>query len=131
MSRIYVKKDIEGLNDTYQLIVQATSVEDMLKLYHQFKGLTITFPTKLISKDYIVQTLKIELLKQGSLSIREIQYYARRFDYSERQIKRFVQKAKEEIAEESEVREDTIPYIAEWINWNQHNKEDKEKNERN
>lgn len=122
-----MKKDIEGLNDIYDLIAQTTSVEDALKLYHQFKGLTITFPTKLISKDYIVQTLKNELLRQGALSNREIQYFARRFDYSERQIKRFVQEAKKEIQKESGLKEEIIPYIAEWINSKESIEEDGKK----
>lgn len=121
-----MKQDIEGLNEVYQLIAQVTSVEDTLKLYQQFKGLTITFPTKLINREYIVKTLKKELMYKDKLSMKEIQNYARRFDYSERQIKRFIQVAKKEMKEASQIKEEFIPYVAEWLN-NEKNKKDDER----
>lgn len=118
-----MEKDLEGLNEVYQLIAQTTSVEDALKLYNQFKGLTITFPTKLISKEYIIETLKKELAYKKTLTIKEIQHYARRFDYSERQIKRFLSEAKKE-TEENTINEDIIPYIEEWLNSQKKKKDD-------
>lgn len=118
---------MEGLNEVYQLIAQTTSVEDTLKLYQQFKGLTITFPTKLISREYIVNILKSELRCKEKLSMKEIQNCARRFDYSERQIKRFIQVAKKEMKEDSQIKEEFIPYVTEWLTTEKNKKDDERK----
>lgn len=109
-----MEKELEGLNDVYQTIAQLTSVEDCLKIYQQFKGLTITFPTKLISSEYIKDHLYSEIKQGKKFSSKEIQNLARSFDYSERQIRRFISEVKKEL-DTYRVEEEGIPYVSEWL----------------
>lgn len=109
-----MEKELEGLNDVYQTIAQLTSVEDCLKIYQQFKGLTITFPTKLISSEYIKDHLYSEIKQGKKFSSKEIQNLARSFDYSERQIRRFISEVKKEL-DTDRVEEEGIPYVSEWL----------------
>lgn len=90
-----MKKDIEGLNGIYKTIAQLTSLEDSLILYRNFKGLTISFPTKLMASAYVKEYLKKEIAHGKSFSKEEIQQLAISFDYSERQIRRLLSAAKE------------------------------------
>lgn len=83
-------REINSLNEVYQTIAKVTSLDDALQIYQQFKGLTITFPTKLINLDYVKRYLKKETQKGRQLSSRDIQKLARKFDYSERQMRRFL-----------------------------------------
>lgn len=110
----YVKKEVEGLNDLYETIARITSIEDCLALYQQFKGLAVTFPTKLISSSYVKQTIQKELQKQSSLSKKEIQRLAIQFDYSERQIRRFLKEVQGK-EETTRIEEQTLPYVAQWL----------------
>lgn len=89
-------KELSSLNEVYQTIAKVTSLDDALRLYQEFKGLTITFPTKLISADYVKQYLKKETQKGHQLSSRDIQQLAREVDYSERQIRRFLSDVRRE-----------------------------------
>lgn len=110
----YVKKEIDGLNGVYQTIAKVTSIDDCLKIYQQFKGLTINFPTKLMSVDYIKQYLKTELEKGHQFSSSDVQQLARSLDYSERQMRRFIAEAKKEVQQEK-VEEEPMPYLIEWL----------------
>lgn len=109
-----MKKEIEGLNGVYQTIAKVTSIEDCLKIYQQFKGLTINFPTKLMSVDYIRMYLKKELEKGHQFSSLEIQQLARATEYSERQIRRFVSEVKDELKREK-IEEESLPHLIEWL----------------
>ncbi|RHH70141.1 MULTISPECIES: hypothetical protein [Vagococcus] len=60
-------KELSSLNEVYQTIAKVTSLDDVLRLYQEFKGLTITFPTKLISADYVKPYLKKETQKGQQL----------------------------------------------------------------
>lgn len=105
---------MDGLNGVYQTIAQLTSVEDCLKLYQQFKGLTITFPTKLINSDYVKDYLRKELKLGKQHSSQDIQYLARSFDYSERQIRRFISEIKTTMTD-GIVEEESLPYVSQWL----------------
>lgn len=116
----YVTKEINSLNEVYQTIANITSIEDALKIYQQFKGLTITFPTKLINADYVKQYLRKEMQKNGRLSSREVQYLARKFDYSERQIRRFMNEVKQ-VDLSNHLEEEELIYITKWLEKQQSN----------
>ncbi|MFW7384835.1 hypothetical protein ACQUEF_13510 [Vagococcus fluvialis] len=109
-----MNKEIEGLNGVYQTIAQITTLEDALVIYQQFKGLTITFPTKLIDSDYVKNYLKKELLSGKHFSSKDIQNLARSFDYSERQLRRFFSEVRKDIQIER-VEEQSLPYVSKWL----------------
>lgn len=109
-----MKKEIEGLNGVYKTIAQLTSIEDCLKLYQQFKGLTITFPTKLIDSEYVKNYLRQDLQNGKRYSSQDIQLLARSFDYSERQMRRFLSEAKKDM-ESGKVEEESLPYVSQWL----------------
>lgn len=119
-----MKKEMEGLNGVYQTIAQLTSVEDCLKLYQQFKGLTITFPTKLIDSEYVKDYLRKELQQGKQHSSQDIQNLSRSFDYSERQMRRFLSEARNSL-EDNLLEEESLPYVSQWL---QKQKELEEKN---
>ena len=73
--------DIEGLNDVYRELCDLLGFENMYKLYTQYKGFQINFPTRLYNKDYVHEVIKKE---SNGTNARDL---ARRFGYSERWIK--------------------------------------------
>ncbi|APB30610.1 Mor transcription activator family protein [Vagococcus teuberi] len=107
-------KELSSLNEVYQTIAKVTSLDDALRLYQEFKGLTITFPTKLISADYVKQYLKKETQKRQQLSSRELQQLARKFDYSERQMRRFLRDIRQDNTS-NRVEEEELVYITKWL----------------
>ena len=114
MGDVHVEKEIEGLNGIYKTIAQLTSLDDCLIIYQNFKGLSVTFPTKLIDSDYVKKHLRKELLREKVLNKEEIQQLAVSFDYSERQIRRFLHEEKRKI-QNNTVEEEGLPYVARWL----------------
>ncbi len=106
-----MKDQIEELNGIYKAIAQLTSIDDCLIIYQNFKGLSVTFPTKLIDVKYVKKYLRKELTKKETLTKAEIQKMAVSFDYSERQIRRFLQEEKQKIQDDI-VNEDVLPHVA-------------------
>ena len=107
-------QDINGLNGIYKAIAQLTSIDDCLLLYQNFKGLTVTFPTKLLDSDYVKDYLRQALLQGETFPKEEIQRLAIAFDYSERQIRRFLSEARKDL-KEKQVEEESLPYVAQWL----------------
>ena len=85
--------DISGLNDVYRELCDLVGYENMLKLYKQYKGFQVNFPTRLYSKDYVREVLKKEY--NGS-NTKEL---ARRLGYSERWIRKIVEEVASSEAE--------------------------------
>ena len=81
--------DIGGLNDVYRELCDLVGYENMLKLYAQYKGFQVNFPTRLYSKDYVREVLKKEY--NGS-NTKEL---ARKLGYSERWIRKIVEEVTE------------------------------------
>lgn len=73
--------DIDGLADIYRDICELVGSENMLKIYEQYKGLQISFPTRLYNKEYVREVVRIEFNGKNAHEL------ARRFGYSERWIK--------------------------------------------
>lgn len=73
--------EIEGLNDIYKELYELIGIENTLKLYEQYKGFQISFPTRLYDKDYVREVIRKEFNGTNA------HIFARRFGYSERWIK--------------------------------------------
>lgn len=81
---------IEALNKWYREIAEVTSVEISRRLYHHFQGITINFPMRFTSTEYLKTVLYNHIQREGFLTKREIQTYATHFHYSERHIQRLL-----------------------------------------
>lgn len=71
----------EGLNDVYIELCELLGFENMCKLYEQYNGFQISFPTRLYNKEFVREVVRKEY---NGTNTREL---ARRFKYSERWIK--------------------------------------------
>lgn len=85
------QKESGGLNDVYREICELVGIENMQKLYSQYKGFQINFPTRLYNKDYVRGVIKKEF---DGTNAHEL---ARRFGYSERWIKHIAADECEEV----------------------------------
>lgn len=81
--------DISGLNDVYRELCDLVGYENMLKLYAQYKGFQVNFPTRLYSKDYVREVLKKEYNGSNTKAL------ARKLGYSERWIRKIVEEVSE------------------------------------
>jgi len=77
--------DISGLNDVYRELCDLVGYENMLKLYAQYKGFQVNFPTRLYSKDYVREVLKKEYNGSNTKAL------ARKLGYSERWIRKIIE----------------------------------------
>lgn len=77
--------DISGLNDVYRELCDLVGYESMLKLYAQYKGFQVNFPTRLYSKDYVRKVVKREYNGSNTKAL------ARKLGYSERWIRKIVE----------------------------------------
>lgn len=77
--------DISGLNDVYRELCDLVGYENMLKLYAQYKGFQVNFPTRLYSKDYVRTVVKKEYNGSNTKAL------ARKLGYSERWIRKIVE----------------------------------------
>lgn len=98
----YEKREVEALekerelyNAVYKEISEIIGLESTLKLYLRFKGQQVTFPVRLYNPHLIQQNVIKEY--DGS-NIREL---ARKYDYSEKTIRRMIRDSLEE-SEETE-----------------------------
>ena len=64
------------------------NVSEVEKIYNRFRGLTITFPKKLYSKEYVIQYIKENHEKET------VQELARHLDLSDRRIRQVLQHIK-------------------------------------
>lgn len=93
----YEKREVEALekerelyNAVYKEISEIIGLESTLKLYLRFKGQQVTFPVRLYNPHLIQQNVIKEY--DGS-NIREL---ARKYDYSEKTIRRMIRDSLEE-----------------------------------
>jgi Mor family transcriptional regulator len=93
----YEKREVEALekerelyNAVYKEISEIIGLEATLKLYLRFKGQQVTFPVRLYNPHLIQQNVIKEY--DGS-NIREL---ARKYDYSEKTIRRMIRDSLEE-----------------------------------
>ncbi len=81
-----VKEEIQGahLNGIYKDFAEVLGLEITIQIYNHFKGLQVTFPTKLLSLEYVKGNI---IDKYNGSNAREL---ARRYGYSERWIRQIV-----------------------------------------
>lgn len=77
---------LEALNEVYREIAELIGIEKTLKLYRNYKGLQVNFPTRLYDKEYVIDQV-IEAKKAG----KNIRVLAVQYNYSERWIREMIQ----------------------------------------
>ena len=91
-----MKKEIELYNDIYKEISEIVGLEATLKIYLRFKGQQISFPVRLYNPHLIQQNV---IKEYDGTNIAEL---ARKYDYSEKTIRRMIKDSLEEDKEEEE-----------------------------
>lgn len=90
-----LEKETRLYNILYKELSELIGVEATLKMYKQFKGQQITFPVRLYSSDCI----KNQVLKEyNGANFKEL---AKKYGYSEKTIRRMVNKVKEKTGKEA------------------------------
>lgn len=73
-----------NLNGIYSDISEVIGVDITILLFKYYKGLQVTFPTRLLSKEYVKEQIKKEF---DGANTKEL---ARRYAYSERWIRQMI-----------------------------------------
>lgn len=81
------------LNGVYETIADLIGFDNAIKLYDSFRGSQINFPTRLFSKEFVVQ----EALKTYDGTSESINLIATKYNYSERTIRKLIKKELDEI----------------------------------
>ena len=81
-------KQKEGgtLNGVYEQMSEIIGFDNVVKLYENFKGSQINFPTRLFSKEFVLQ----EALKAYDGTSESINLIATKYSYSERTIRKLL-----------------------------------------
>ena len=91
-----MKKEIELYNDIYKEISEIVGLDNTLKIYLRFKGQQITFPVRLYNAHMIQQSV---IKEYDGTNIAEL---ARKYDYSDKTIRRMIKDSLEEDKEDDE-----------------------------
>ena len=84
---IDVKQKKDGtLNGVYEQMSEIIGFDNVVKLYENFKGSQINFPTRLFSKEFVLQ----EALKAYDGTSESINLIATKYSYSERTIRKLL-----------------------------------------
>jgi len=84
-----LEKESELYNSVYQEIVELIGLDASLKIYLRFKGQQITFPVRLYNPHVIQQNV---IKEYDGTNIREL---AKKYDYSEKSIRRMLKQKTE------------------------------------
>ena len=74
------------LNGVYEQMSEVIGFDNVVKLYDNFKGSQINFPTRLFSKEFVLQ----EALKTYDGTSESINLIATKYSYSERTIRKLL-----------------------------------------
>jgi len=74
------------LNGVYETMSEIIGFDNVVKLYENFKGSQINFPTRLFSKEFVLQ----EALKTYDGTSESINIIATKYSYSERTIRKLL-----------------------------------------
>lgn len=74
------------LNGVYEQMSEIIGFDNVVKLYDNFKGSQINFPTRLFSKEFVLQ----EALKTYDGTSESINLIATKYSYSERTIRKLL-----------------------------------------
>lgn len=70
---------------------EVLEIEVILKIYEHYRGLQVTFPTRLLSKEYVKQQVKLEF---NGTNIKKL---ALKYSYSERWIRDMIDEKDQDI----------------------------------
>lgn len=79
-------KNSNTLNGVYETMSEIIGFDNVVKLYESFKGSQINFPTRLFSKEFVLQ----EALKSYDGTSESINLIATKYSYSERTIRKLL-----------------------------------------
>lgn len=83
-----LQNDLNGLNDIYKDIANEIGLENTLIIFRLFHGTQISFPNRLLSKEYTHNAIKSEY--NGN----NVPQLAQKYNYSERSIWRILKSVK-------------------------------------
>ena len=79
-------KNSTTLNGVYERISELIGFDNAVKLYENFRGSQVNFPTKLFSKEFVLQ----EAIKTYDGTSESINTLATKYNYSERTIRKLL-----------------------------------------
>jgi len=79
-------KNSNTLNGVYESMSEIIGFDNVVKLYENFKGSQINFPTRLFSKEFVLQ----EAIKAYDGTSESINLIATKYSYSERTIRKLL-----------------------------------------
>ena len=79
-------KSSKTLNGVYETMSEIIGFDNVVKLYENFKGSQINFPTRLFSKEFVLK----EALKSYDGTSESINLIATKYSYSERTIRKLL-----------------------------------------
>ena len=91
-----LEKESEMYNTVYKELHDIVGLDATLKIYLRFKGQQITFPVRLYNSHMIQQNVIREF---DGTNVREL---AKKYDYSEKTIRRMIRDSVEEVEDASE-----------------------------
>ena len=74
------------LNGVYESISELIGFDNAVKIYENFKGAQVNFPTRLFSKEFVLQ----EAIKTYDGTSESINLIATKFGYSERTVRKLL-----------------------------------------
>ena len=82
--KLMLKNDLGGLNGVYKELADEIGLENTLVVYNMFRGMQVSFPSRLFSTDYIHSMIIYEY--NGT----NVSQLAQKYNYSERSIWRIL-----------------------------------------
>lgn len=86
-------KSSKTLNGVYETMSEIIGFDNVVKLYENFKGSQINFPTRLFSKEFVLK----EALKSYDGTSESINLIATKYSYSERTIRKLLKNNLDEL----------------------------------
>lgn len=74
------------LNGVYEAICELIGFDNAVKIYENYRGSQINFPTRLFSKDFVLQ----EAIKAYDGTAESINLIATKYNYSERTVRKLL-----------------------------------------
>lgn len=86
-------KNSPTLNGVYETMSEIIGFDNVVKLYENFRGSQINFPTRLFSKEFVLQ----EAIKSYDGTSESINIIATKYNYSERTIRKLLKEHLDQI----------------------------------
>jgi len=83
------KPCIPVLNGVYETMSELIGFDNVMKLYDHFRGSQVNFPTRLFSKEFVLQ----EALRAYDGTSESINAIATKYSYSERTIRKLIKQS--------------------------------------